>query len=936
MNGPHDHAIATIKKTPFPLKNREFVGRQVCAADTNGDLLVAAVPVDNVIDYGMTTRTVRGVARALMRVTPSGESQCKVTYIQYIDAGGVVPTWVVESTIPMSLSTVGNLRDQFQRDDEIDKMERDELARVMKEEQQVYSEDEDARIQRVQSKLRAHDDVGFEELESPDHLVKMGKIFSEGGHSAIIRASATIDSSIEDCAAWEVAKMCRETIKEAGSLERSFTRVNNRYIIFHVVYDLKIPGFRPRDFVSSVVWRQQGDKLVVVYDDVEHTDFLPNPSFVRATTKVSWAYEKLRPVGGVPQTRVAFTQQISLGGVIPTFVANGQAVNQLMYLSTMRRKFDKSLEIDGAVRAQNVGLIADHMEQYSEEENALLEEGEKHFADFKEMKAKSLKMSSPLTTGEIAFKKKDSHAWGRSTTTVRARPEEVLAFLWDTMRRSARREDDVEKSAEEQVNGHNMLVYNKKRAPNNIIADRDFLSRVVWKKEGDWFVLVTSPEESDARPITDGVVRGKYPSAMRIKRKNDKETTLEFVIHPDAGGSLPVWLLNRYLGSNLGKVTEVQEYFQELRKMEDYDPDDGKALGVRLMHPGGEKGKKPWQKVGGVVEKHRGLNKLSIECDWLADFLEAVVRGRWVVAGSVSTKLECLSKKEARKIGRSLMPALKSRKTAVAGLHQWKMQNRSIVELFERYDWMESLLLEAAQEVMNTAPWGLMWRVCTGAFLSVLDIVTDVVVIVGYMGKEETRGYGYSLLMMLVGSMVLQLLVVFMQTRKKPLLMAGEALVVVTGLKSAVDAYRVCSGKKMEEHNVFDAKTELAFTKCAEMVCESIPGCLLQLYVMLKVKDTSGRAVTSVLVSALTTGYSSGTLGYDYDTDPVGRKETPDFYGYIPDEGFARPLLLVCMTLNSTLLLLVRAFGAAMLMLVNKRYFTAYMAGDMALICCRR
>jgi len=87
----------------------------------------------------------------------------------------------------------------------------------------------------------------------------------------------------------------------------------------------------------------------------------------------------------------------------------------------------------------------------------LLEEGGKHFADFKEMKAKSLKMVSPLTTGEIAFKKKDSHAWGRATTTVRATPEEVLAFMWDTMRRSARREDDLVKSVEELVNGHNVL-----------------------------------------------------------------------------------------------------------------------------------------------------------------------------------------------------------------------------------------------------------------------------------------------------------------------------------------------------------------------------------------------------------------------------------------------------------------------------------------------
>jgi len=428
-------------------------------------------------------------------------------------------------------------------------------------------------------------------------------------------------------------------------------------------------------------------------------------------------------------------------------------------------------------------MVTGHADEYSAQEEQTLEEGEKYFADFQEMEAKSLKMKSPLTKAEIAFKKKDSHAWGRATTTVRARPVEVLAFLWDTMRRSARREDDLEKCTE-RVNGHNMLVYNKKRTTPKIIADREFLSRCVWKKEGKGFILVTGPSDSDSRPIKDGVVRGIYPSAMRIKRKNGKETNLEYVIHPDAGGLVPSFVMSRYLGSSLRRVTEIQEFFQELKKMEDYDADDGKALGVRLMHPGGEKGKKPWQKVRDVVEKH-GLKELSIEYDWLVGFLEEVLRGRWVMSGSVSTKLECLGEKEARKIGRSLMPALKQRKTALAGLHQWKMQNRSMVELFERYDWVESMMLTVAQDVMKTAPWGLMWRVCTGAFFSVLDIVTDVVVIVGYMGKEETRGYGYSLLMMLVGSMVLQLLVVFAQNRKKPSAMAKEMLVVMTGLKPA-------------------------------------------------------------------------------------------------------------------------------------------------------
>ena len=37
------------------------------------------------------------------------------------------------------------------------------------------------------------------------------------------------------------------------------------------------------------------------------------------------------------------------------------------------------------------------------------------------------------------------------------------------------------------------------------------------------------------------------------------------------------------------------------------------------------------------------------------------------------------------------------------------------------------------------------------------------------------------------------------------------------------------------------------------------------------------------------------------------------------------------MILNSALLLLIRSFSAAMLMLAKKRYFAAYMAGDMVL-----
>ena len=64
--------------------------------------------------------------------------------------------------------------------------------------------------------------------------------------------------------------------------------------------------------------------------------------------------------------------------------------------------------------------------------------------------------------------------------------------------------------------------------------------------------------------------------------------------------------------------------------------------------------------------------------------------------------------------------------------------------------------------------------------------------------------------------------------------------------------------------------------------------------------------------------------------DPAKRKQTPEFYGYIPD-GRSRTVIFGCMILNSALLLLVRSLSAAMMLMAKKRYFALLMAGDMAL-----
>ena len=81
------------------------------------------------------------------------------------------------------------------------------------------------------------------------------------------------------------------------------------------------------------------------------------------------------------------------------------------------------------------------------------------------------------------------------------------------------------------------------------------------------------------------------------------------------------------------------------------------------------------------------------------------------------------------------------------------------------------MLNVVAKRLLGEVSWGLKMRVMMGAGLSVMDVATDIFVIVGYMGKDETKGYGWSLLWMIVGCMACQLLLVFIQNRKTPLKM---------------------------------------------------------------------------------------------------------------------------------------------------------------------
>ena len=104
---------------------------------------------------------------------------------------------------------------------------------------------------------------------------------------------------------------------------------------------------------------------------------------------------------------------------------------------------------------------------------------------------------------------------------------------------------------------------------------------------------------------------------MRIKSKNHKEIVVTYVIHPDAGGQIPRFVMNLGLGSSLATTTRIQEHFQALRGLDEWDADDGRAVGEIMCvktkaekhHEKGES--KQGARMRELFRKHKGLEEIA-------------------------------------------------------------------------------------------------------------------------------------------------------------------------------------------------------------------------------------------------------------------------------------------------------------------------------------
>ena len=851
---PNDVIVATIKKFSFPIVNREFVGRNICATqdspqdspqDSSQDspkdspspaqsLLTEQGPplphsaqsaesfpsyvfvnesADVPVDYGETFSTVTITSRGIARFEPvpgSNNKRCEISYYQYFDSRGNVPKRVVDRHIPRLLKVLVDARSDFETDAQFDVEERAETAQVIATSVQPYDAEETSIMERVAATVSAIDFSSTKPLDSPDFLVAMKMKYGKKSGDVELRAVTVLDATIEVSLAKEISKMARvDQVRHnsKGGLERQLVKINDHSSVFH--FARRFPGFKcfkSREFLTRFVWKwssAEKNELRLYYSPIPSHEGIPDNSrkYVRVINFTQMVFKKLPPRDGLPQTSIEFTATAGFGAGVPQWMMARSSKSQLMYLSEMRKYFDRSLDVDRAVRVKNVAMIRRHAETavYTEAENRVLEVAIERLGMFLHLegdKKGEARVGSEehivsdegaltvekLQLGDVGINRA---AWGYASTVVQANSDEILAWVWDMNSRTSRKATVVEMTTEESPNEHNFLAYYRGVSGVAYVADRDFLTRTIWKKTGDGcYLFASEPEESERRGPVKGVIRGTYPSALRISKLSAHETKLDYVIHPDAGGNVPTWFMNAQLRTNLAYMTQIREYFQALKKIEHWNVRDGRTVGEALVLIYRKGRSNAETAVKELFSQSEGLTEVGLQHYFFEEMLVKIVSGRPRPTTQVRTSLCNLSKKEGRDIGQSFAILLASHSTGVSAADDFIGMYPALIEIDKEYVWFRGMLEEMATLLLHEVSPGVKLRAFVGAALSMSDLASDLYMINFYYSIKGQERFGLALLIMLCTTVTLQMLVTLSQHRSDPKRMIVEVLFCITGTKS--------------------------------------------------------------------------------------------------------------------------------------------------------
>jgi hypothetical protein len=449
-----------------------------------------------------------------------------------------------------------------------------------------------------------------------------------------------------------------------------------------------------------------------------------------------------------------------------------------------------------------------------------------------------------------------------------------------------------------------------------------------WEEEQpEWFTDVMKARVPEEFIPADGDAR-RIESVRRASVDAEAEGGL--------AGTLRASLRRASVGlDNGGALVSSQAVNDTTQDYAGLDPNQiGKSLGEQLLVALSlrKKGMIKEEAARSFIGSNYVLRQAAEKYVFVTPMLGAVVKNKLSKLRKVEGKAVDLGEKEGREIGESLARSLAINTQPVAAVDAFILNFPALQELVEEYEWFRPMLETISYRLLEEVPWGLKARVTVGAITSMADLLTDVYVT--YMFWTDKKfGYFKASLASLVASIAIQMIIVWIQNHNLGMTRVfNEWFPILIGFKPAVDAYRVAKGEKKEAEQAVDALSEMTYMKGTEMFAEAIPGVIIQLMAIVTNKGNTSRAAwLSLAMSALTTGFASASISYDWDTDPVRREQVPDFYGYVPANPTKRSTIFVSMMFFSACMLVIRCMTIVVLGQLGGRWVSLYVGADLCL-----
>ena len=124
---------------PRPIRTRQFFNENVWMKQSDGSYIFAwRPPTTDIVDIGAIDivhnnerQMVTAKTRGYLIIASLGDRSSQITWMQQTSLKGKIPNKIMEAAMPRSLRPIFLVRERFNRDEEVDRIEREKLMEIM-------------------------------------------------------------------------------------------------------------------------------------------------------------------------------------------------------------------------------------------------------------------------------------------------------------------------------------------------------------------------------------------------------------------------------------------------------------------------------------------------------------------------------------------------------------------------------------------------------------------------------------------------------------------------------------------------------------------------------------------------------------------------------------------------------------------------------------